>query len=209
MKSCFTYIVHSLPLQCVQSSAALHRHIIKSLGQAQQIAIMRVSNLVVAIVSLIVLVTTFTAECGGSNKGVTDGKRTSRSVTAELVAAAATTEADVANNESIARTLQDDENKKQADITNGSSAGGGPSSEHLARILQKEEEDKACAQRNGSSPAKKTNKRTFQLRMKAKGAGDHALMVIIVHPSSKFPDMRPARLKRNVTSHSKNRALTC
>ena len=140
---------------------------------------MRVSNLVFAIVSLIVLVTTFTAECVGSAKGGTDGKRTSRSVAAELAAAAgaaATTEVDVSNNESIARSLQEDENKKQADITNGSSAGGGPSSEHLARILQKEEEDKACASRNDSSPAQKTNKRTFQLRSKAKGSGD-AIMV--------------------------------
>ena len=139
---------------------------------------MRVSNLVFAIVSLIVLVTTFTAECVGSAKGGTDGKRTSRSVAAELAAAAgaaATTEVDVSNNESIARSLQEDENKKQADITNGSSAGGGPSSEHLARILQ-EEEDKACASRNDSSPAQKTNKRTFQLRSKAKGSGN-AIMV--------------------------------
>jgi hypothetical protein len=103
---------------------------------------MRVSNLVVAIVSLIVLVTT--AECVGSTKGGADGKRASRSVAAELAAAAAPTEADVANNESIARSLQDDENKKQADITDNSSASGGPSSEHLARILQKAKAKGAC-----------------------------------------------------------------
>ena len=124
---------------------------------------MRVSNLVVAIISLIVLVTSFTAECGGANKGGADEKRPSRSVSAELAAAAKATEPDVANDESIARSLQADEN-----------ATGAPSSEHLARVLVKEEEDKACASKNGSSPAKKTNKRTFQLRTKAKGAGEAA-----------------------------------
>ena len=140
---------------------------------------MRVSNLVVAIVSLIVLVTTFTAECGGSTKGGTDSatKRASRSVSAELAAAAATTEAEVSNNETIARTLQEEENKKQADATNGSMASGAPSSEHLARVLQEEEDKKACAPRNGTSSAKKTNKRTFQLRMKAKSAAGDASMV--------------------------------
>jgi hypothetical protein len=127
---------------------------------------MRVSNLVVAIVLLVVLVTT--AECVGSTKGGADGKRASRSVAAELAAAAATPEADVANNESIARTLQEDENKKRADITDNSSASGGPSSEHLARILEKEEDSKTCTM----SPAKKTNKRIFQPRSKAKGACD-------------------------------------
>ena len=91
------------------------------------------------------------------------GKRPSRSVSAELAAAATAIEPDVANDESIARSLQADEN-----------ATGAPSSEHLARVLVKEEEDKACASKNGSSPAKKTNKRTFQLRTKAKGAGDAA-----------------------------------
>ena len=144
----------------------------KSLGYTQQIAIMRVSNLVVAIVSLIVLVTTFTAECGGSAKGGTDNKRASRSVSAELAAAAATTDAEVSNNETIARTLQEEENKKQ--VTNGSMASGAPSSEHLARVLQEEEDKKACAPRNDTSSAKKTNKRTFQLRTKAKAAGGDA-----------------------------------
>ncbi len=127
---------------------------------------MRVSNLVVAIVLLGVLVTT--AECVGPTKGGSDGKRPTRSITAELAAAAATTEADVANNESIARSLQEDENKKQPDITDNTSAIGGPSDEHLAQILQTEENNKKCA----SPPAKKSNKRIFQPRSKAKGPCD-------------------------------------
>ena len=202
----FTYIVHALRLQCVQSSAAaaLHHHITNPRDtHTQRIATMRVSTLEVAIVLLIVLVTTFTAECAGSSKGGTDStpKRNSRSVAAELAAAAATTEADVSNNETIARSMQEEENKKQADVTNCSSGTGGPSSEHLARVLQKEEDDKACAPRNASSPAQKSNKRTFQLRMKAKAASD-ANMVCSIFAYA------PARLKRNVTTLSKNRALT-
>jgi hypothetical protein len=130
------------------------------------IAIMRVSNLVVAIVSLVVLVTT--AECVGPTKGGADGKRPTRSVAAELAAAAGTTEPDVANNESIARSLQEDENKNRAGITDNSSASGGPSDKHLAEILQKEEDNKVCT----SSPAKKSNKRIFQPRSKAKAACD-------------------------------------
>ena len=135
---------------------------------------MRVSNLVLAIVSLVVLATTFTAECGGSTKGGTDGtpKRASRSVSAELAAAATTVESDVSNNETIARSMQEEENKKQAEVTNGSMASGAPSSEYLARILHEEEEKKACAPRNDSSSAKKTNKRSFQPRTKAKGSSD-------------------------------------
>jgi hypothetical protein len=155
----FTYIVHAR----AYGSSPPYKNIF---GTILTIAIMRVSNLVVAIVSLVVLVTT--AECVGSTKGGADGKRVSRSVAAELAAAAATPEADVANNESIARTLQEDENKKRADITDNSSASGGPSSEHLARILQQEEDSKTCTM----SPAKKTNKRIFQPRMKARGACD-------------------------------------
>ena len=136
------------------------------------------SYLVVAIVSLIVLVTTFTAECAGSAKGGTDNKRASRSVSAELAVAAATTEAEVSNNETIARTLQEEENKKQ--VTNGSMASGAPSSEHLARVLQEEEDKKACAPQNNASSAKKTNKRTFQPRTKAKAAAGDATTVYSV-----------------------------
>ena len=66
---------------------------------------MRVLNLVIAIAAFMVLVTAFTAECALSGKGKTDGggKRTSRSVTAELAASAE-------RDEQLALAIQEEEN---------------------------------------------------------------------------------------------------
>jgi hypothetical protein len=134
--------------------------------------------------------------CGGSGKGGTDSgsKRTSRSVSAELAAAAA----DTANDEQLALCMQEEENKKQSSANNGSGGGSGAAAhghnvcaltddERLARALQDEDKN--------SSPAAARTKKRPQLRMKNRGASDS-----VVCPISASHNQ-----KNNVTIFSRNR----
>ena len=129
---------------------------------------MRVSNLVLLVVSILVMAMASTIECAGGAKGGEGGgkdvsKRTTRNTGAALTEAA---------DELLAQTLQDAENTK---LVSENASSGAPSSEHLARVLQ-DEEDKKAGVNVCASATEKRAKRKPQLTAKRSHSASDAVV---------------------------------